>query len=125
MTDRSKADLMLSVLEDLSVVSVGEEAIAEDQEVVENAIQSVYENLVDENLMIFDHSATRVSDVIPARIYHALVDLVSDRIGAKYGVPRGQVGQDGMTDKQRSAMKSLRRSILSADNDLPNAACYF
>lgn len=115
----AKADLMVAILQNMSVLPAGEAANAEDQETVEKAIDAMYEYLIDEELMIFDYTAERTSEVIPARIFLALVDLGVDRVCTKYGLPRGPIGSDGQTNLERSAMKKLRRSVISADNGVP------
>ncbi len=125
MTLFAKTDLVRASLLDISALDIDETPEAADETMVEEAIQQIYEQLVDENLMVFDHSAGRTEEIIPARLFMGLVDLVVDRISSKYGLPRGQVGPDGMTDRERSGMKKLRRGILSADNDVPVQAEYF
>lgn len=125
MSDYAKSDLTVAILEDMSVLPAGQTPVALDQETVEKAIDAVYQYLIDEELMIFDYTVARTIQVIPARLFHALVDLVVDRVCTKYGLPRGVIGQDGLTDKERSAMKRLRRSILSADNGVPVQGIFY
>lgn len=112
MTLYAKSDIRNSVLHDLTVLDVSEEASAEDAAVVDAEVQSVLEYLEDEDLTIFDFTAAEEDQVIPGRIKNALVDMVVFRCQPKYG-------QRQDPTRWKNGIGALRRSVLAGSDDQP------
>lgn len=118
MTNRSKTDLRNEVLTDLGIIAAGETASGNDATIVDNAVQNLLEYLEDESLLIFSAGAASTDSVIPARIFHALIDLVAFRVGRKFGRPvEPEVWQMGM--------QALRRSVLPGSDNTPVEVVYY
>jgi hypothetical protein len=118
MTNRSKIDLRNEALIDLGVLAAGETASGNDAVVVDNAIQNLLEYLEDESILTFSAGAGSGDSVIPARMFHALIDMVGFRVGRKFG---RQVGPELWAD----GIRTLRRSVLPGSDDAPVEATYF
>lgn len=123
----SKNDLRDAALEELQVKDAGTPVSAEDDAIVLRDIQNLFEQLEDENLVVFSTAVSNSTRNIPGRLFQALTGLVAVMIGPKYGrafqpVPRAGGGVETAYDV---AMRRLRRSVNTATDDTPVTAHYY
>jgi hypothetical protein len=114
----SKADLRNRALKDMGVLDINESASAIQARIVDDIVAQALDELEDEDLIIFDTSATNTSDVIPGRLFAAYADFVRFHAMPAFGMAKDE-------NLYLSALKRLRRGIRDGSDDVPVKVDYF
>lgn len=108
----TKAELATAVLKRLSVIGAGEEAEADDQAVVEEAIDSIYPQL--RKLGLAPYAVSSIDEWAQ----RPLIKIVAADIGPEFG------HRDPMKNEleHKKGMRELRRQMIANRRNIPTKA---
>lgn len=109
----TKAELRNKVLQKLGIIDATETPRSEDQTLVEDAYDAVYQELRSRHLV--DWGSTE--DIPTWAVLHVR-DLVANRVTNEYGLPRS-------LDEELIAFKAMAKHLASDYHGQPTEATYF
>ncbi len=115
---KSKRDLATAVLRKLTVTSLADTPAPEDSIKADETVQSVLDELVTEDLIVFNYIADLDTAVIPDSQFNALIDVVAYDLAPNFGKAL-DIGVRTM------GINRLRRMILQGYDPIPVEADYF